>query len=77
MSSDSTQQMGLQSRYRMRIRVGLLAAVALAVFTIVEYIVAVSVDAPTLWLVPFMLLKGYAILEFFMHFSNLTNGEDH
>ncbi|MAG04297.1 MAG: hypothetical protein CL406_06760 [Acidimicrobiaceae bacterium] len=50
---------------------GWLTAGALAVLTFIEYIVATSVDRPTLWLLPFIITKGGLILEVFMHSSDL------
>ena len=50
---------------------GWLTAGALAVLTFIEYIVATSVDRPTLWLLPFIIAKGGLILEVFMHSSDL------
>lgn len=77
MTTDSSQQHSLETRYRAKIRLGLYSALALAALTLVEYVIAVAVDEPTLWLVPFMLAKGFVILEFFMHYSDLTHPEDH
>lgn len=50
---------------------GWLTAGALAVLTFIEYLVATSVDRPTLWLLPFIIAKGGLILEVFMHSSDL------
>lgn len=50
---------------------GWLTAGGLAVLTFIEYIVATSVDRPTLWLLPFIIAKGGLILEVFMHSSDL------
>lgn len=50
---------------------GWLTAGLLAILTLIEYVVATSVDRPTLWLLPFIVAKGALILEVFMHSSDL------
>lgn len=69
----------LRVRYRAKVRLGLLVAFGLAVLSVVEYFVAAAVDNPIWWLIPFMLAKGWLILEYFMHVSDLRhgNGEGH
>ncbi len=62
---------------RERTQLGIAVAVALTVLTIIEYFIAVNVDNPTIWLVPFAIGKAALILEFFMHFSALIGGGDH
>ncbi|HJL76429.1 MAG TPA: hypothetical protein QF417_04070 [Acidimicrobiales bacterium] len=57
------------------IRRGWLTAAGLAVLTLLEYLVAVRIDAPTLWLLPFIAAKGGLILEVFMHASDLRAGD--
>lgn len=47
---------------------GIKVAVALGVLSIVEYIIAVNVNNPLLLLLPFVLAKGWLILDYFMHF---------
>jgi len=57
---------------------GLRIAALLAVLTIVEYIVAVSVDssqALVLFLVPVALVKAWVIIVYFMHVSKVWRGE--
>ncbi len=56
---------------------GLLVAVGLAVFTLIEYIIAVGIDDPLIWLLPFAIAKGALIMEYFMHFSALFGDGDH
>jgi hypothetical protein len=46
---------------------GLVAAALLAVLTVVEYVIAVEVAQPLLPLLPFVALKGWIILDSFMH----------
>ncbi|MBS1265266.1 MAG: hypothetical protein MAG471_01107 [Acidimicrobiaceae bacterium] len=67
MSDNSNDTGGLSAV----IQRGWLTAGALAVLTFIEYLVATSVDRPTLWLLPFIIAKGGLILEVFMHSSDL------
>ncbi len=55
---------------------GWLTAGGLAVLTLIEYLIAVSVEAPTLWLLPFILAKGGLIMDVFMHAGDLRGGEE-
>jgi hypothetical protein len=48
-------------------RKGVIAAVLLAVLTVIEFFVAIGLDDPLLALIPFVLLKGWVILDVFMH----------
>lgn len=48
-------------------RKGLIGAALLAVLTIIEYFIAVGVDDPLFALLPFVALKGWIILDVFMH----------
>jgi hypothetical protein len=48
-------------------RKGVIAAILLAVLTVIEYFVAIGLDDPLLALIPFVLLKGWVILVVFMH----------
>jgi len=57
-------------------RRGIAAAVILAVLSIVEFIVAVNFDNPLYPLLPFVVLKGWIILDTFMHVRAVF-GEDH
>lgn len=60
------------------IRLGWRVAGALAVLTAVEYVIAVNVDTlVVLWLLPFILAKGWLILDYFMHFKALLRWESH
>ncbi|MFQ5557822.1 MAG: hypothetical protein ACE5GB_10010 [Acidimicrobiales bacterium] len=62
---------------RSKVRLGERVAAALAVLTMVEYIIAVGVDDPIVWLIPFVIAKGALIMEYFMHASALFGGGDH
>jgi hypothetical protein len=48
-------------------RKGVIAAILLAVLTVIEFFVAIGLDDPLLALIPFVLLKGWVILDVFMH----------
>lgn len=52
-----------------RVRRGLAVTAALTVLTIIEYLVAVEIEDPLLWLLPFVAAKFVLILEYFMHLS--------
>ena len=59
-------------------RKGVMAALLLAVLTIVEYFVAISVEQPLLPLLPFVAVKGWIILDAFMHVRAVFHaGDDH
>ncbi len=58
-------------------RKGLIAAGLLAVLTIIEYFIAVGVEDPLLALLPFVVLKGWIILDTFMHVRAVFGTEDH
>jgi len=58
-------------------RKGLIAAGLLAVLTIIEYFVAVGLEDPLLALLPFVALKGWIILDTFMHVRAVFGEGDH
>jgi hypothetical protein len=60
-----------------RVRLGLLVTAGLTVLTIIEYVIAVRLDEPLLWLLPFAVAKFLLILEYFMHFSALFGKGGH
>jgi uncharacterized membrane protein len=50
----------------------------LAVLTVIEYVIAVNVDSlVVVWLLPFIVAKGWLILDYFMHFRAFLRGEEH
>ena len=56
----------------------MVAIIVLAVFTALEYLVAVAIDSTTsvvTLLAVIALIKGVVILEYFMHLSKLWRGE--
>jgi len=57
-------------------RKGVVAAVVLGVLTIVDFIIATSIENPLLLLLPFVALKGWIILDTFMHVRALWS-DDH
>lgn len=71
--SDTTVPNGLQAVARR----GWWAAGLLAVLTVVEYVIAVNIDSPLIWLLPFVAAKGWIILDTFMHFRAVLPGEHH
>jgi hypothetical protein len=56
-------------------RKGIIAAVMIAVLSIIEYIIAIQVTNPLWALLPFVLLKGWIILDAFMHIRALWSDE--
>ena len=63
--------------YRLAKLRGVMAAVILAVLSVIEYVVAVKLDNPTWFLMPFIVLKGLLILDVFMHVRAIKSGGDH
>jgi hypothetical protein len=57
-------------------RRGIIAAVILAVLTVIEFFIATGIENPLLPLLPFVLLKGWIILDTFMHVRALWS-DDH
>ncbi len=57
-------------------RKGVVAALILAVLTIIEFIIATNIENPLLALLPFVALKGWIILDVFMHVRALWS-DDH
>lgn len=59
-------------------RLGWRVAALLAVLTIVEYVIAINVGSLVIvWLLPFVLAKGWLIMDYFMHFRAFLRGEEH
>lgn len=59
------------------IRKGVKAAVALGVLSVMEYFIWFSFEKPVLLLLPFVLLKGWIILDSFMHVKVVFGRGDH
>lgn len=63
---------------RVATRQGIRAAVFLAILSVIEYFIAVEVTNPLWPLLPFVLLKGWIILDAFMHVRAVFgDGGDH
>lgn len=58
-------------------RKGIIAVVLLAILSLAEFYIAVSVDQPLVPLLPFVLLKGWIILDSFMHIRAVFGDGDH
>lgn len=58
-------------------RKGLIAIALLGVLTVVEFFVAIRLDDPLLALIPFVIVKGWIILDAFMHVKAVFGGGDH
>jgi hypothetical protein len=73
----TTQQQAIDSEgLKKATRRGIIAAVILAVLTVIEFFVATGLENPLLPLLPFVLLKGWIILDTFMHVRALWS-DDH
>jgi hypothetical protein len=67
----------LRAHYKVVIRKGLVAALLLAVLSVIEYVLAQEIDNPTWYMVPFMFAKGIVILDVFMHVRALRGEGSH
>lgn len=56
---------------------GVVAAVILAILTVIEFFIAAEVAEPLWPLLPFVALKGWIILDSFMHIRALFHSEGH
>lgn len=63
--------------FRKASRKGVIAAVLLAVLTVIEYYISIGVERPLLPLIPFVALKGWVILDAFMHVRAVFGTGDH
>lgn len=59
---------------REKARLGIRVAIGLGVLTIVEFVLAVNIGDPLLWLLPFVVAKGWLILDYFMHIRHVFDG---
>ncbi len=73
----SGQEVGMSPAFARRLRLGLSVTAALTVLTVAEYLIAVNIKHPLLPLIPFALVKGLLILEYFMHVSAVFGKGDH
>ncbi|HNJ96513.1 MAG TPA: hypothetical protein PLV13_00185 [Ilumatobacteraceae bacterium] len=65
--SEHTDTDALKESHRSMIRRGVAAALLLAALSLAEYFVAVEIDDPTWYLMPFIVVKGWVVLDIFMH----------
>jgi hypothetical protein len=74
----TTDQVAIERDALRRVsRKGLIAALLLGVLTIIEYLVAIGLDDPLLALIPFVIIKGWIILDTFMHIRAVFGEGDH
>jgi hypothetical protein len=66
---------GDTSGFSAKSRLGVRVAVGLAVLTAFEYLIGVSLENPLVWLIPFVLAKGWLILRYFMHIRDVLGEE--
>lgn len=52
-------------------RKGVIAAVILGVLSVIEFYIAINLENPLFALMPFILAKGWIILDSFMHIRAL------
>ena len=59
----------MQAAEKVAIRKGVMAAIYLAVLSVIEYFISIGLENPLrVWLLlPFVALKGWIILDSFMH----------
>jgi len=67
----------MRAAQQVAIRKGVMAAISLAVLSVIEYIIWFSFEKPVLILLPFVLLKGWIILDSFMHVKVVFGKGDH
>jgi len=63
-----------EAERRAKVRTGLIVAVVLAILTVIEYVIAIQIDRPLWWLVPFGIAKAWLILDYFMHIRAVFSG---
>ena len=74
----TTEQVSIDQDALRRVSLkGGVAAMLLAVLTIIEYFVAIGLENPLLPLLPFVVLKGWIILDTFMHVRAVFGDGDH
>lgn len=72
-----SQSPEMRAGQQIAIRKGVMAAISLGVLSIMEYIVWAIFENPVLILLPFVLLKGWIILDSFMHIKVVLGKGDH
>ena len=72
-----SQSPEMRAAQQVAVRKGVMAAISLAVLSVIENIIWASFDKPVLILLPFVLLKGWIILDSFMHVKVVFGRGDH
>jgi hypothetical protein len=72
-----SQSPEMRAAQQIAVRKGVMAAISLAVLSVIEYIIWFSFEKPVLILLPFVLLKGWIILDSFMHVKVVFARGDH
>jgi hypothetical protein len=72
-----SQSPEMRAGQQVAMRKGIMAAISLGVLSIIEYIIWFSFEKPVLILLPFVLLKGWIILDSFMHVKVVLGRGDH
>ena len=69
----------MQAAEKSAIRKGVMAAIYLAVLSVIEYFISVGLENPlrVSLLLPFVALKGWIILDSFMHIKVVFGKGDH
>lgn len=75
--SEHTDADALKARYKKMVTRGIAAALLLAALSLAEYYVAIEIDDPTWPLMPFIVIKGWVVLDTFMHVRALRNEGAH
>ena len=75
--ASALQSSAHQAELRGRTRLGLQVGLGLGVLTAIEFVIAVSIEDPLVWLLPFMLAKGWLILDYFMHVRDFSGEGGH
>ena len=77
--AEHTETESMPEHYKKMVVRGLAAALLLAILSIAEYVLAAEVNPKwvTWAMVPFMIVKGWVILDMFMHVRALKHGGSH
>jgi cytochrome c oxidase subunit IV len=69
----------MQAAEKIAIRKGVMAAIYLAVLSVIEYFISIGLENPlrVSLLLPFVALKGWIILDSFMHIKAVFGKGDH
>jgi len=67
----------VEDKKREAYRLGLITLGILAVLTAVEYLIAINLASPAVWLIIIALIKTGSIVQNFMHIARLWREESH